>query len=249
MHVADELNDELLMQPFGPVSRTDSLEEHERTAAVYARAENAIAVLSDLKSGKSRIWYGGAAERLGIAPRGGSRVIGSIWEEEILRRIHPDDLGAKQLLELRFFRFLGHVPDRFRADYCLMNPLRMRDSTNEYLPVLHRICYVAGAPGGCVRLTLCLYNLCAPGMQKSYILNTADGRTFEVDSQDCSGVLSPRELEVLKMIDMGMISKEMARRLSISIHTVNRHRQNILMKLRSDNSFEACRIARQLGLL
>ena len=32
--------------------------------------------------------------------------------------------------------------------------------------------------------------------------------------------------------------------LSISIHTVNRHRQNILSKLCASNSVEACRIAK-----
>ena len=37
------------------------------------------------------------------------------------------------------------------------------------------------------------------------------------------------------------MSKEIAILLSISIHTVNRHRQNILSKLKADTSIEACR--------
>lgn len=40
-----------------------------------------------------------------------------------------------------------------------------------------------------------------------------------------------------------------AGRLSISVHTVSRHRQNILEKLRVGNATEACRVARGLGLL
>jgi DNA-binding NarL/FixJ family response regulator len=44
------------------------------------------------------------------------------------------------------------------------------------------------------------------------------------------------------------MSKEIASDLSISINTVNRHRQNILEKLHVDNSIEACRIAKGLNL-
>ena len=62
-------------------------------------------------------------------------------------------------------------------------------------------------------------------------------------------MLTRRETEILRMIDAGMMSLEIAEGLSISIHTVSRHRQNILDKLRVKNSIEACRIARELGLI
>ncbi|HIW52668.1 MAG TPA: LuxR C-terminal-related transcriptional regulator, partial [Candidatus Alistipes excrementipullorum] len=58
-----------------------------------------------------------------------------------------------------------------------------------------------------------------------------------------------RETEVLKMISRGMTSKQIAEGLSISINTVNRHRQEILGKLQVRNSIEACRVAEDLGLL
>jgi DNA-binding NarL/FixJ family response regulator len=45
------------------------------------------------------------------------------------------------------------------------------------------------------------------------------------------------------------MSKEIASRLFISINTVNRHRQNILMKLQASNSVEACRVAKGLKLI
>ncbi len=45
------------------------------------------------------------------------------------------------------------------------------------------------------------------------------------------------------------MSKEIADLLSISIHTVNRHRQNILEKLHVSNAMEACRMARMMGVL
>jgi DNA-binding CsgD family transcriptional regulator len=42
--------------------------------------------------------------------------------------------------------------------------------------------------------------------------------------------LSLRELEVLKNIHMGMGSKEIGEKLSLSLHTINTHRRNILKK-------------------
>ena len=40
------------------------------------------------------------------------------------------------------------------------------------------------------------------------------------------------------------MSKDIAQTLSISINTVNRHRQNILEKLQVNNSIEACGLLR-----
>jgi hypothetical protein len=40
--------------------------------------------------------------------------------------------------------------------------------------------------------------------------------------------LSPRELQIIKLIESGMSSKEIADKLFLSVHTVNTHRRNIL---------------------
>jgi DNA-binding NarL/FixJ family response regulator len=62
-------------------------------------------------------------------------------------------------------------------------------------------------------------------------------------------VLTPRELEVLKMIAEAHTSKEIAQALSISIKTVERHRQNILEKLRMRDRVELTRYAIRRGLI
>ncbi|MDR1408136.1 MAG: LuxR C-terminal-related transcriptional regulator [Tannerella sp.] len=61
--------------------------------------------------------------------------------------------------------------------------------------------------------------------------------------------LTKREIQILKMINEGMLSKEISDKLSISIYTVNGHRQNILQKLNADNAVEAINNARKSGLL
>jgi DNA-binding NarL/FixJ family response regulator len=62
-------------------------------------------------------------------------------------------------------------------------------------------------------------------------------------------VLTPRELEVLKLIAEAHSSKEIAKLLFISIKTVERHRQNILDKLGMRDRVELTRYAIRRGLI
>jgi DNA-binding NarL/FixJ family response regulator len=62
-------------------------------------------------------------------------------------------------------------------------------------------------------------------------------------------ILTPRELEVLKLIAEVHTSKEIAEMLFISIKTVERHRQNILDKLGMRDRVELTRYAIRRGLI
>jgi DNA-binding NarL/FixJ family response regulator len=62
-------------------------------------------------------------------------------------------------------------------------------------------------------------------------------------------VLTPRELEVLKLIAEAYTSKQIADELFISVKTVDRHRQNILEKLGMRDRVELTRYAIRRGLI
>ena len=62
-------------------------------------------------------------------------------------------------------------------------------------------------------------------------------------------LLSEREKEILSMIKDGKSSKMIADLLKISVHTVSRHRQNIIEKLCVSNTFEAITAARDMLLI
>ena len=62
-------------------------------------------------------------------------------------------------------------------------------------------------------------------------------------------VLTPRELEVVKLIAEAYTNKEIADALHISIKTVERHRQNILDKLGMRDRVELTRYAIRRGLI
>jgi two-component system response regulator NreC len=61
--------------------------------------------------------------------------------------------------------------------------------------------------------------------------------------------LTEREQQVLKMIAEGMMNKEIAEQLSISVRTVERHRENIMSKLNLHTRAELVRYAVDKGLI
>lgn len=254
MEIVNELNRAFLNQGLsreGGVRDGDELERCRILAQNYARLENALTVLSDMRSNRSIICYGGFARTLGFDPPAGHTAeIDSIWEESVLSRIHPEDLSAKYLQELRFFHFMKRQPARSRGNYCLVQRLRMKDRFGNWLPVLHRLFYITSTSGKELWLALCLYNPLVMEIPRgAAVVNTVTGQLQELEPRDDLRILTDREREVLRLIDGGMTSKGIAQRLSISVHTVSRHRQEILAKLQVRNSIEACRVAKDLRIL
>lgn len=252
MNIFKTLSDTLLNQEFEEVQNTlVSLDDYKKLAYLYSKIENSIAVLSDMKSNESYIYYGKIATELGMYEKDMVDSISSIWEEDIFNRIHPDDLLQKHIQELRYFNLLKSMQVDERFDYYVSSLIRMQNRKKDYVPVRHRMFYVSNLVNGDLWLALCLYNF---EIRKSdiivpenMIINSVTGEVIHLN-QKHSNVLSIREREVLKFIRDGKMSKEIADLLSISINTVNRHRQNILEKLRVDNSIEACRIAERMNL-
>ena len=68
-------------------------------------------------------------------------------------------------------------------------------------------------------------------------------------SDEAFELLTPRELQVLKLIAEAHTSKEIAQELVISVKTVERHRQNILDKLGMSDRVELTRYAIRRGLI
>ena len=66
-NIGTTLNEQLLQQNFGKDNNPEAqLLSGQDIAKLYAQTENAIAVLSDLVSDKSYIYYGNMAATLGL---------------------------------------------------------------------------------------------------------------------------------------------------------------------------------------
>ena len=70
----------------------------------------------------------------------------------------------------------------------------------------------------------------SPDISGKLIEGYLDGRK-SVEAQTVWGTLTKREREVLKLIAEGYTSKEIADTLYISVHTIEKHRSNLMTKL------------------
>jgi DNA-binding NarL/FixJ family response regulator len=61
--------------------------------------------------------------------------------------------------------------------------------------------------------------------------------------------LSPREIEILRLVAQELTSAEISRRLFLSVHTVETHRKNIIRKTGAKNLVGLVNYAREQGLL
>lgn len=245
------LNTKLLAQhfEFNPTPHL-MLDNAKSIARMYSIMENCISVLSDLRTRKSYIYNGAVADLLGLSAD--ETEITSIWEDELLNKVHPEDLEKKYKLEFDFFQLLNTIDVTDRKDYQVITKLRIKKKDGKYAFVQHRLIYVASSEDGSIWLALCLYNLIFDHPEfeipQGVILNNRTGKVIK-DNEDRFGtLLSLREKEVLQLIKYGRRSKEIADKLSLSINTVNRHRQNIFRKLNVTNAMEACKVAENTGL-
>ena len=110
--------------------------------------------------------------------------------------------------------------------------------------------YIFDQNGEWLRYAICIYGpLPFDFKGKSHAVNSVTGITEELTASGNDSILSRREGQILAMIDTSMKSAEIAAQLNISIHTISRHRQEIIGKLQVKNTHEACRIPKSMDLL
>lgn len=247
--INEKLNTKYLLQKDGS-QNTDEENRLCQVASAYALAEGAIAVLSCLRTNISHIYFGKVAETIGFDSFAGYQKVDSVWEEEIIERIHPDDWAMCSLQELLFYR-LSSLQSQPACVYPfhLEHTMRMADGKGKWHNMLHRIFYFVSKGKLGISYVLCIYRVAGGLYQGAHMINTLTGEDKVLKVDDCRRLLSEREKNILVLIRMGLASKKIAARLEISKHTVDRHRQNIISKLQVNNATEACHKAKLLGLI
>lgn len=168
--------------------------------------------------------------------------------------IHPADLNVVTKGGMAMMYFAMSLPDRkMLFDYKLVNEFRILNVKGKYMRVIEQFQVLETDANQNIWLVLSVLDI-SPDQQNetamSQVINYRSGEIFTppVKQEDLPH-LSSRELEILSMVKQGFYSKEISDKLSISINTVNTHRQNILSKLSANNSIEAVRYASKLGLV
>lgn len=227
---------------------------YKRRAEAYVTIDNSMAVLSDFTTDKSYIYTGDFGQVFGLSAMNQS-TIESAFEDCIFRRVHPDDLTERHILELRYFQLQKNTPKEERHKYNTISHIRIRDVNNDYRYVTHRTIYLASLPNDAIWLALCLYS---PDTEQyvrngieGKIVNNATGDIIPADqySRYDKTILTKRELDVLKLVAQGNGSKQIAQELNIAVYTVHRHRQNIITKMQVANAAEAVKTALTMGII
>ena len=161
------------------------------------------------------------------------------------------------VIEERFRPSLGLGSARTLLAYLYLQTHREREAWSQFAPMLNE-CERDGMPGLILQECVIAIPLLRLAVEKKShadfakrlldILNVSD-EVKPVTVPDTGETLTPREVEILKLIAAGASNQAIAQKLVISEHTVKVHVTNILAKLRVTSRTQAAARARELRLV
>ena len=161
----------------------------------------------------------------------------------IEKLVHPEDWEVVRRIDKKVWEFLETLPEEEKLTYKYIYEMRVLDR-GKYVRMIYQTRILAFKDDN--SLVMGMIDL-APEQSANtsvrfQIKNCLTDEVVPFTIETATDVLlTPREREILALAKEGMFSKEISEKLNISIHTVNRHRQNILEKLQVDNIIEAIR--------
>lgn len=226
-----------------------------RLAEDFVAVSDGCAVITDASCDRCFLYVGSLGVLLGIADLVPvAKEIDSSDEDVIYNRMHPEDLADKRMLEYEFFKFVNAMDADAKRHYRATCRIRILNSAQGYTLIDNTTQVICPSPSGKIWLIMCTYSLASDrkwgGDIRAAIVNSRSGEVsiLSLDERR-KRILTAREKEILVLIKEGNASKQIADKLNISVHTVNRHRQNIIEKLSVANSVEAVTAAESMGLI
>lgn len=170
-------------------------------------------------------------------------------------KIHPADRIRLFQIGISVLKLFASLSIDEKINFKLINEFRILNNSNRYIRLIEQHQVLELDKLGNTWLTISFIDL-SPNQEdydgvKSQLLNFRTGKIipFLETEKQLQIELTKREKEILKLVKEGFLSKEISDKLSISVHTVNTHRQRFLEKLGANNSLEAAVFASKLGLL
>ena len=162
-------------------------------------------------------------------------------ELDIEKMVHPDDWEVVRRIDKKVWELLDTLSEEEKLAYKYIYEMRVLDR-GKYVRMIYQMRILAFKDDNFLGMGIIdiAPEQSANTSVRFQIKNclTDEIVPFAIESATDT-LLTPREREILALAKEGMFSKEISEKLNISIHTVNRHRQNILEKLQVDNIIEA----------
>jgi DNA-binding CsgD family transcriptional regulator len=173
-------------------------------------------------------------------------------------KINPEDFIAIMENGISLLKLYFQFSTDEKTNYKLINEYRILNAEDNYVRIIEQHQALELDKYGNIWLTLSIIDL-SPDQNisegfRSVLHNFRTGniipfRDEKKKTETISIALSKREIQILKLVKEGLLSKEISSNLNISLHTVNTHRQRVLEKLGANNSMEAVIYASKFGLL
>ncbi len=228
------------------------LERHKPNLQQLADISNLVISIFDAYK-KEHVFH---SSNLGKILGYSSQDIESGGEHFLDTKIHNEDFMMLMQNALSVFKLFFNFSTDEKLNHKLVSEYRILNAADNYVRVIEQQQVLELDNSGNLWLALSILDI-SPNQQnmneglKSELLNFRTGKIipFIELKEEISISLTKRETEVLKLVKNGFLSKEISDKLSISMHTVNTHRQRVLGKLGVSNSMEAVTLASKLGLV
>jgi DNA-binding CsgD family transcriptional regulator len=185
--------------------------------------------MADLSQIKFLFVSEGIRQMLGIEPR-------ELHPGHFVEVIHPDDLSRMGLLKAQTFVVEKEVLESDKGSALVSFTIRMRNPAGEYHNyICQAYFFYSRIPHKAVYLFQVISRIDWFNLKKNCFHHSKgkDLSLFRYPDEQllkiCPG-LSEREMEIIKLVEKGMSSKQIAEKLFLSVFTVNTHRANMLEK-------------------
>jgi DNA-binding CsgD family transcriptional regulator len=169
-------------------------------------------------------------------------------------KMHPDDATKLSMKGVSILKLFDHFSDEEKLNHKAIYEYRMLNAQNRYIRLIEQYQVLELDSKGQAWLMMNIVDI-SPNQDESdeceyKLLNFKTGQILLIEEpSQIQYELTKREKEILKLVKAGFLSKEISDKLTISVHTVNTHRQRVLDKLKANNSMEAVAFASRYGLI
>jgi len=169
--------------------------------------------------------------------------------------VHPDDAQRHGLGTTQLFKMVNQLFIERNGEALLSTNFKMRNSIGQYSNLLIQ-CYLfyRDSPVKTVYLIQVFTDIASVKKIKYgyhyYVGNDISYFRYpDEELLEIGNPLSDREFEIVKLIEAGLSSEQIAEKIFLSVHTVNTHRGNILSKTGFNTTSELIFDFQKRGLL
>ncbi len=226
------------------------LDKHKLVVESLADLSNSSIQIFDLNENKIAFFSKNYAHLLGYNKDEFEALNYAFFEA----KIHPDDKYDLAMFGLSSLKIFKEFSNDEKLNHKVVYEFRMLNSIGKYVRVIDQYQMLELDATGQIWLMMSTLDL-SPNQDvessvKCQILNFRTGKMLPSSVEKKPSLeLTKRELEILRLVKQGLLSKEISNKLFISVHTVNTHRQRLLWKLGANNTIEAIIFATKYGLI